>query len=64
MIFLIAVETDNMTQVIASPTGSAGRIGIDSWVRVLPSLLLTTMFLLLLPSFLVGDLAILGPRGM
>ena len=53
-----------MTQVIARPTGSAGHVGIDGWVRVLPSLLLTTMFLLLLPSFLVGGFAILGPQGM
>ena len=53
-----------MTQVLASPTGSAGRVDTGGWVGVLPSLLLMTMSLFLLPSFLIGGLAILGPREM
>ena len=54
---LVTVETGDMIQVLASPTGSAGRIDTGGWVGVLPSLLLTTMFLFLIPSFLVGGLA-------
>ena len=61
---LVAVETGDMTQVIASSTGSVGRVDTGGWVGVLPSLLLTTMFLSLLPSFLVGGFAILGPQKM
>ena len=54
MTFLVTVEAGNMIQVLASPTGSAGRADTGDWDGVFPSLLLTTVFLFLLPSFLVG----------
>ena len=62
MTLLVTVETGNMAQVLASRTGFVGGIDTDGWGGVFPSLFLTTVFLFLLPSFLVGGLAILGPQ--
>ena len=64
MTFLVAVETDDMTQVIASRAGNVGGIDLGSWggTRVVSSPLVfqATLSLFLLPSLLVGGLAILG----
>ena len=49
-----------MTQVLARLTGSQGGGRVVST----PLMFQATLFLLLLPSFLVGGLAILGPQGM
>ena len=62
MTLLVTIETGNMAQVLASRTGFVGGIDTDGWGGVFPSLFLTTVFLSLLPSFLVGGLAILGPQ--
>ena len=65
MILLVTVEIGDMTQVLASCAGNVGSINIDlgDWdrTRVVSSPLVfqSTLFLLLLPSFLVGGLAIL-----
>ena len=65
MTLLVTVETGDMTQVLASRAGNVGSIDIDfgGWggTRVVSSPLVfqPTFFLLLLPSFLVGGLAIL-----
>ena len=64
MTLLATVETGEMAQVLASRTGYVGGMDTDSWSGVFPSLFLTTVFLFLLPSFLVGGPAILGPRGV
>ena len=64
MTLLATVETDEMAQVFASRTGYVGGIDTDGWGGVFPSLFLTTVFLFLFPSFLVGGPAILGPRGV
>ena len=57
-----------MSQVLASRAGNVGGIDIGGWggTRVVSSPLVfqATFSPLLLPSFLVGGLAILGPRGM
>ena len=57
-----------MTQVLASRAGNVGGIDIGSWgkTRVVSSPLVfqVTLSLLLLPSYLVGGLAIFGTRGM
>ena len=49
-----------MIQVFANFTRSAQHADTSGWDEILLSLLLTTVFLFLLPSFLVGGLAILG----
>ena len=68
MTFLGTVETGDMTQVLASRAGNVGGIDIGAWgrTRVVSSPLVfqATLSLLLLPTFLVEGLAILGPRGM
>ena len=64
MNLLVTVETGDMTQVVASRAGNVGAMDTGGWGRVLPSLLLTTVFPFLLPSFLFRGLAILGPQGM
>lgn len=56
MTILVIIETNDMTQVLMSLTGSR--------VEVFPNLLCTTVFFFLFPSFLVGGIAILGPQGM
>ena len=62
--FLVTVETDDMTQVLASPTGNAGNVGgidIGGWggtsVVSGPLVFQATLFLLLFPNLLVGGLA-------
>ena len=64
MTLLVTVETGEMAQVLTSRTGYVGGMHTDGWDGVFPSLFLTTVFLFLLPNFLVGGPAILGPRGV
>ena len=62
MTLFATIETGNMAQVLVSRTGFIRGIDTDGWGEVFPSLFLTTVILSLLPSFLVGGLAILGPQ--
>ena len=64
MTILVTIETGDMAQVLASRTGFVGGMDTDGWGGVFPSLFLTTVFLFLLPSFLVKGLAIFGPQGV
>ena len=61
---LVTVETGDMAQVLTSRTSYVGGMHTDDWGGVFPSLFLTMLFLSLLPNFLVGGPAILGPRGV
>ena len=68
MTLLVTIETGGMTQALASRAGNIEGIVIGGWgkTRIVSSPLVfqATLFLLLLSSFLVEGLAILGPRGV
>ena len=71
MSLLNVVEAGDLAQSFASPTRSAGNVGginIGGWngtrVVLSPLVFHATLSLLLLLSFLVGGLDILGTRGM
>ena len=68
MTLLVTIETRDMTQILASRVGNVWGIDIGVWGRTRvvssPFVFQATSSLLLLPSFLVGGLAILGTQGM
>ena len=70
MPLLIAVVAGDLGRILAtetSPTGGARRVDTGDGGRALSTLLsisTTLLPLLLLPSLLIGGLAILGPRGI
>ena len=64
MTLLAPDETGEMAQILASHTGYVGGMDTDSWGGFFPSLFLTTVFPLLLHSFLVRRLATLGVRSV
>ena len=68
MTFLVTVEIGDMTQVLASRASNVGGIGLGGWegtrIVLSPLVFQAMLSLLLLPSLLVGGLAILGLQKM
>lgn len=63
MSLLIEIVSGDLAQVVASwGAGNVSDIESGGWGGILSSLLLTTLFLFLHPSLLVGGLSILGAR--
>ena len=64
MTLLVTIEAGNVIQVLASPTKNIRRADTGDKDEIFQSLLLTTVFFFLLPSFLVRGLAIFGMQGI